>query len=85
MGKYFKRLVKRLYVKMLLIGRYSFTKEGQELTENDKICKAICYKLIKHHNSRFLIAPRSGKRYIKNEYHQKHHHEKRQSIIRRSR
>ena len=67
MGKFFKRLVKRLYVRILLIGKYSFTKESDKLTENDKICKAICYKLIKHHNSKFLIAPRSGKRYIKND------------------
>lgn len=67
MRKFLKRLVKRTYVRILLIGRNSFTKESDKLTENDKICKAICYKLIKHSSSKFLIAPRSGKRYIKND------------------
>jgi hypothetical protein len=67
MRKFLKRLVKRMYVRILLIGRNSFTKESDKLTENDKICKAICYKLIKHSSSKFLIAPRSGKRYIKND------------------
>jgi hypothetical protein len=67
MRKFLKRLVKRMYVRILLIGRNSFAKESDKLTENDKICKAICYKLIKHSSSKFLIAPRSGKRYIKND------------------
>jgi hypothetical protein len=67
MRNFLKRLVKRTYVRILLIGRNSFTKESDKLTENDKICKAICYKLIKHSSSKFLIAPRSGKRYIKND------------------
>ena len=36
-------------------------------TEGEKTALTICRHLITHNNSKFLIAPLSGKRYIKNE------------------
>jgi len=38
----------------------------RENYENEKIVLTICRKLINHPTSKFLIAPLSGKRYIKN-------------------
>jgi hypothetical protein len=38
-----------------------------EIDENEKTAASICRKLINHEDSRFLIAPLSQKRYIKNE------------------
>jgi hypothetical protein len=66
MKTFFKKLAKRLITKYLLMIRYSVNKENQILTQNERICKGICHKLIKHSDSKFLIAPVSGKRYIKN-------------------
>lgn len=67
MKNFFKQLGKRLYAKYLLTIRYNTSKQNQVLTQNERICKTICYKLIKHPDSKFLIAPVSGKRYIKNQ------------------
>ena len=64
--KYFKRLFKRLYAKYLKNVRYT-TNQNPENTHNERICKSICYKMINNPHSKFLIAPLSGKRYIKNE------------------
>jgi hypothetical protein len=38
-----------------------------EIDENEKIAASICRKLINDQNSKFLIAPLSQKRYIRNE------------------
>jgi hypothetical protein len=64
-----RRYFKRLYVKYLLWAKYH--KLGTEGTKtpnnnNERLCKSICYKLINLYDSKFLIAPISGKRYIKN-------------------
>ena len=67
MKKLFKRLMKRLYVKAMLWYRNSFYKNVKSSEDNEKICTAICRKLINHPDSKFLIAPLSEKRYIKNE------------------
>jgi hypothetical protein len=64
--KYFKRLSKRLYVKWLQWNREGKTKEQKKITETEKICVSICRNLISNSNSKFLLAPVSGKRYIKN-------------------
>ena len=43
------------------------TSDGNtEVNQNERLCKSICYKLINLPDSKFLIAPISGKRYIKN-------------------
>lgn len=63
-----RRFFKRTYVRYLIWLKYS--KWGgtgkEEINPNEKICKTICYKLINQEDSKFLIAPISGKRYIKN-------------------
>ena len=66
-----RTLIKRQYVKYLIWARYrhfnsAFGKEVQKLNFNERICKSICHKLINQDDSKFLIAPISGKRYIKN-------------------
>ena len=63
---YIKRFIKRLYAKYLKNVRYT-TNQTPENNHNERICKSICYKMINNPNSKFLIAPLSGKRYIKNE------------------
>jgi hypothetical protein len=62
-----KRIFKRLYVKWSLLTKYKWFKaEEDNLTENEKSAISICRNLIRHNDSKFLIAPLSGKRYIKN-------------------
>lgn len=59
-----KTKIKRLIAKILIyINKKSNPKT---IDENSKICLNICRKLIKDKNSKFLIAPISGKKYIKN-------------------
>jgi len=61
-----KKLFRRLYVKWTIWSRYKGLKPIELLTENQRICLAICRSLITHPESKFLIAPLSGERYIKN-------------------
>ncbi len=63
---YFKKLFRQIYAKYLKQVRYN---NSQNLgnTQNERICKSICYRMINNPHSKFLIAPLSGKRYIKNE------------------
>ena len=63
---YIKRLIKRMYAKYLKNVRYT-TNQNPENNHNERICKSICYKMINNPHYKFLIAPLSGKRYIKNE------------------
>jgi hypothetical protein len=64
--KYFNRMAKRLYVKWMQWNREGKTKEQKKISETEKICISICRNLITNPNSKFLLAPVSGKRYIKN-------------------
>jgi hypothetical protein len=67
MKKFFKRLLKRLYVKWALSTRYKMFNHNEQMDTTTKTSLSICRRLINHDNSKFLIAPLSGKRYIKNE------------------
>lgn len=67
MKKFFKRLLKRLYVKWALSTRYKMFNHNEHMDTTTKTSLSICRRLINHDNSKFLIAPLSGKRYIKNE------------------
>jgi hypothetical protein len=59
-----KSKIKRFIVKVII---YLRKKTNSKIVdENSKICMNICRKLIRDKNSKFLIAPISGKRYIKN-------------------
>jgi len=59
-----KSKVKRFIVKVIIYLRKKTNPKS--LDENSKICMNICRKLIRDKNSKFLIAPISGKKYIKN-------------------
>lgn len=68
MSRFIKRICKRLLIKFLLWTRNNSTfNHKRELTKNEIICITICKKLINHPDSKFLIAPLSNKRYIKNQ------------------
>jgi hypothetical protein len=62
MKKFFKKLWIKIFLKVL--NRVS---PSIEFDENEKTSASICRKLINHQDSKFLIAPLSQKRYIKNE------------------
>ena len=59
------RLIKRAYVKWLIWNRNSSQKELKK-SDTQKMCMSIARSLITHPESKFLMAPLSGKRYIKN-------------------
>jgi len=67
MMKFFKRLFKRLGLKIYISYKRMFTRKRKDYTSNEVKSSAIFRKLITHPNSTFLIAPLSHKRYIKNE------------------
>lgn len=50
---------------MLFSGR-SLKKLEDDIETYEKTCFKICLKLISHSDSEFMIAPMSGKRYIRN-------------------
>lgn len=60
-----KKFFRRKYVKYLINVRYNKL-TNETINQNERLCKSICYKLINQPDSKFLIAPISGKRYIKN-------------------
>ncbi len=69
MFEFIKRFFRRRYIKYLIWVRYKkFEGATGEvpLGPNERLCKSICHKLINQDDSKFLIAPISGKRYIKN-------------------
>lgn len=66
MEKLIKRIIKRIYVKWLMWNRNSTTKEDKRISDTQKMCMSIARSLITHPESKFLMAPLSGKRYIKN-------------------
>ncbi len=63
---FLRRISKRLYVKWSQWNRQIKTEDQKRTTESEKICLSICRNLITNPNSKFLMAPVSGKRYIKN-------------------
>ena len=60
------KIFKRLYVRWAIWTRYTGLKPMEQTTDNQRICLGICRSLINHPNSKFLIAPLSRERYIKN-------------------
>jgi len=66
MIKFIRRLSKRLYVKWLIWNRKNSSEENQKISETQKMSMSITRTLITHPDSKFLLAPLSGKRYIKN-------------------
>jgi hypothetical protein len=66
MKKIIKRWLKKLYVKSAIWLAKKSNYKSSHVDENVRICSTICRKLINNPDSKFLIAPISGKRYIKN-------------------
>jgi hypothetical protein len=60
------RFFKRKYAKIKIWFKKQSQINQRDNYENEKIVLTICRKLINHPTSKFLIAPLSGKRYIKN-------------------
>ena len=67
MKRYFKRLFKRLGLKIYLRFKSISRTNMSSVDANEIKSSAICRKLIAHPDSTFLIAPLSQKRYIKND------------------
>jgi hypothetical protein len=62
------RILKRVKHKMFVTFRgKSFNIHEDEIMAYEKTCFKICLRLISHNESEFMIAPMSGKRYIKND------------------
>ena len=62
MKKFFKKLWFKIFLKV-----HSRVIPSIEFDDNERTSASICRKLINHQDSKFLIAPLSQKRYIKNE------------------
>lgn len=62
MKKFFKKRLTKVFIRLNKTIRPKI-----DIDENERISSSICRKLIKDENSKFLIAPLSQKRYIKNE------------------
>lgn len=62
MKKFFKKLWTKVFIRL-----NKTIHPKIDIDENERISSSICRKLIKDENSKFLIAPLSQKRYIKNE------------------
>jgi hypothetical protein len=61
-----KTKLKKLYSKFIIWSQKKIKANQRTKDENVRICVSICRKLIKHESSKFVIAPISGKKYIKN-------------------
>lgn len=61
-----KKFLKKLWIKIFIRLTRKIRSEI-EIDENEKTAASICRKLIIDPNSKFLIAPLSQKRYIRNE------------------
>lgn len=62
-----KRFFKRTYVQWQIKSRYKWLQDNRKMSEAESVCLSICRSMISHPDSKFLIAPLSMKRYIKNE------------------
>lgn len=67
MKKFFRRITKQMKHRLYLVTRgKSVTTTDEEIASYEKTCFKICLKLVSHSESEFMIAPMSGKRYIRN-------------------
>jgi hypothetical protein len=68
MKKFFQRVFKRIKIKFYKLTRNSGMQTyEEEAATYEKTCFKICLKLISHSDSEFMIAPMSGKKYIRND------------------
>ena len=64
-GLFLKRISKRAYVRYVAFNRRN--NSGEQVSATQKMSMSIARSLINHLDSKFSIAPKSGKRYVKNE------------------
>lgn len=68
MKKFFKRFIRRTKLRLFLISKMKpIPTYEEDVVTYEKTCFKICLKLISNIDSEFMIAPMSGKRYIRNE------------------
>ena len=68
MKKFFKRFIRRTKLRLFLISKMKpMPTYEEDAVTYEKTCFKICLKLISNIDSEFMIAPMSGKRYIRNE------------------
>lgn len=62
------RIIQRIKLKFYIsIKKRNFHPHDDEVKSYEKTCFKICLKLVSHHDTEFMIAPMSGKRYLKND------------------
>ena len=67
MKNFFRYITKRMKHRLYLTTRgKSLPTTDEEIASYEKTCFKICLKLVSHSESEFMIAPMSGKRYIRN-------------------
>jgi len=68
MKKFLKRFIRRTKLRLFLISKMKpMPTYEEDAATYEKTCFKICLKLISNIDSEFMIAPMSGKRYIRNE------------------
>jgi len=68
-NSWFSHIVKRIFLRLYLVFQKKINNQFgiEDEQQYQKVCLSICRKLITHQDSVFLIAPISGKKYIKND------------------
>jgi len=68
-NNWFSHIIKRLLLRLYLTFQKKINNQFgiEDEQQYQKVCLSICRKLITHQDSVFLIAPISGKKYIKND------------------
>jgi hypothetical protein len=61
------RLLQRIKLKMIISVKRKNHPQDDEVKSYEKTCIKICLKLISHDETEFMIAPMSGKKYLKND------------------
>lgn len=64
--RFFKRLKLKFYIATVKGKGFFPTETKEEISPYEKTCFLICLKMIKHINTKFMIAPVSNKRYLEN-------------------
>jgi hypothetical protein len=68
-NNWFSHIIKRIFLRLYLVFQKKINNQFgiEDEQQYQKVCLSICRKLITHQDSAFLIAPISGKKYIKND------------------
>jgi hypothetical protein len=61
------RILQRIKLKLFISVKRRHHPQDDEVKSYEKTCFKICLKLISHDETEFMIAPMSGKKYLKND------------------